>query len=95
MKTPPFPKVRRLPASLRPITDASLDGAACKGHAPLFDLTVHGETSEQREARHHQARNLCRRCPVFTQCTTVAGQLKHDHKQGFWAGMLLGNNKEN
>ncbi|QPR31570.1 WhiB family transcriptional regulator [Corynebacterium amycolatum] len=38
----------------------------------MFDSDVNGESKEQREARHHQARNLCRRCEVFMQCTATA-----------------------
>ncbi|WP_168163724.1 WhiB family transcriptional regulator [Corynebacterium sp. HMSC077G01] len=89
MKTPPFPKIKNLPKSLIPIRDTSLKGAACAGHSPLFDADIRGESKEQREARHHQARNLCRRCEVFTQCTATAGKLPRDHRRNLWAGILL------
>ncbi|WP_368410413.1 WhiB family transcriptional regulator [Corynebacterium sp.] len=93
MKKPPFPKTRSLPKNLYPIRDASLTGASCAGHSPLFDADIQGETKQQREARHHQARTICRHCPVLTQCTAVAGRLPQDHRQGLWAGILLDNTK--
>ncbi|WP_168168148.1 WhiB family transcriptional regulator [Corynebacterium sp. MSK032] len=84
-----FPSAKQLPKRLLPIRDASLAGAACAGYSPLFDSDVNGESKEQREARHHQARSICRQCPVLTECTTTAGTLPKDHRQGIWAGMWI------
>lgn len=64
-----------------------LPGAACAGLAPLHDDRVPGEDDEQREARHHQARTLCARCPALLRCTAELPHLQpHDH--GIWAGTL-------
>jgi hypothetical protein len=61
--------------------------AACRGvRAPLWDAAVHGETAEQREARHHEARNYCRRCPVALACWEA---VDWQWDEGIRAGMLL------
>jgi len=61
--------------------------AACAGHPlPLWDATVYGETVEYREWRHHQAKAICRGCPVKVQCFKA---IDHAWDEGIWAGELL------
>ncbi|MDI9917859.1 WhiB family transcriptional regulator [Rhodococcus sp. IEGM 1379] len=77
-------------ALLAALVDIRLTGAACAGHAPLFDdiLDEGNEPPEEREARHHQARSICRRCPVAAHCETAANE--DDTTSGIWAGRLQG-----
>jgi WhiB family transcriptional regulator, redox-sensing transcriptional regulator len=76
--------------SLRALVDPRLSGAACVGKAPLFDdrldLGDHeSESDEERDARHREARKICRCCPVRPPCGTAAGE--HE-SAGIWAGYL-------
>lgn len=88
------PAIRALPKHLLPIRDEQLSGAACRGFSPLFDSTIVGESKEEREARHHRARALCRRCGVRTACTEVARNLPQGYREGVWAGRLLDQPKQ-
>lgn len=45
-----------------------LDGAACIGHAELFDPPGHGEPTIAVDTRHRAAAKLCWTCPVLDQC---------------------------
>lgn len=72
-----------------PVADPRLAGAACAGRWPVFDLDVHGETPEDREARHHQARAVCRTCTVTAACHHTAQRLDR-RAEGVWAGTLRG-----
>ncbi|MGC0362922.1 hypothetical protein ABH922_000906 [Rhodococcus sp. 27YEA15] len=76
-----------VPELLSALVDPRLEGAACVSRAPLFDnfLDEGNEPPEEREARHHHARTICRRCPVRAACDTAAGE--HD-SAGIWAGRL-------
>ncbi|MFC3849913.1 WhiB family transcriptional regulator [Corynebacterium hansenii] len=87
-KTTRFPDVPDLP-DLAGIRDQRLAGAACTGLQPLFDESVHGETDDARQFRHHRARAICARCPVRANCATVATEIPADHRHGIWAGTLL------
>ena len=79
-----FPTIPDL--DLPGLVDQRLTGAACAGHAPLFDATRHGENEDRREHRHHQARTICHQCPVRATCKTVANELPAAHRTGIWAG---------
>lgn len=76
------PDIRALPADL---TDPRLTGAACVGHAHLFDAEHDDEPRPDRNARHRAAAEICARCPVLAACDTVAGELG-THAAGVWAG---------
>ncbi len=69
-----------------------LAGAACVGRAPLFDLDVDGETGEDREARHGQARGLCGDCRVLEVCRASLDSLPPE-TAGIWAGRPLDGRK--
>ena len=61
--------------------------AACAGHPePLWDQTVHGEDAEEREARHHKAAAICKRCPVAFEC---GKSVDWTLDEGVRAGVLL------
>lgn len=65
--------------------------AACAGNPqPLWDAKVHGESDEQREWRHHQAKAVCRRCPVAFECATA---IDWTWDEGVRAGTLLPDKK--
>lgn len=68
---PKVPKRPRLPTPLDWMRDAS-----CAGKAELF-------FSDEREDRD-EARALCRRCPVKTECFAYAKRAKDQH--GVWGG---------
>lgn len=65
--------------------DERLVGAACVGHAELFDDHRSGESEQQATARHEIAARICRRCPVLAQCGTAAAELGSS-ASGIWAG---------
>ena len=45
-----------------------LDGAACTGHAALFDPPGEGEPRDAVDARHRAAARLCWTCPALDAC---------------------------
>ncbi|WP_068379671.1 WhiB family transcriptional regulator [Rhodococcus sp. EPR-157] len=49
-----------------------LNGAACIGHANLFDPPGDGEPGTAVDARHRAAARLCWTCPVLDECRTWA-----------------------
>ncbi|WP_228798815.1 WhiB family transcriptional regulator [Nocardia cyriacigeorgica] len=73
------------------IADARLAGAACAGHAPLFDLDLPGETDTDRAHRHQTAARICRRCPVRDACRANAHQ--QHQPAGIWAGHVYDPNQ--
>ena len=52
--------------ALRNIPD--LEGASCKGMAPLFDYIIEGESPYESEVRRKRCVAICRRCPVLREC---------------------------
>jgi len=68
-------------------SDVGLDGAACRGRAPLFDLDVDGESSEERDDRHETAQRICRTCSVLDTCRSTIATLP-PRTEGVWAGHL-------
>lgn len=81
-----FPKP---PAELVALVDPRLEGAACAGMAPLFDERGENETAAHAEARHHQARTICSRCPVLLNCHAAATDLPKGQRSGIWAGRTI------
>lgn len=69
-------------------SDVGLDGAACAGRAPLFDLDVDGESSDERDERHETAQRICRTCSVLNACRSTITTLP-PRTDGVWAGQLL------
>ncbi|MEV6660626.1 WhiB family transcriptional regulator [Nocardia fluminea] len=76
------PPIGALPADL---ADPRLTGAACVGHAALFDAEHDDEPRQDRDARHRDAADICESCPVLAACHTVAAELG-THAAGVWAG---------
>ncbi|MFC9549835.1 WhiB family transcriptional regulator [Rhodococcus sp. NPDC056960] len=76
------------------LVDARLEGAACRGRAPLFDDRVDGETDQDRILRHRYAVNICSHCPVIRACQAAADD---HHSEGIWSGrrQLIYPNKSN
>jgi len=68
-------------------SDVGLDGAACAGRAPLFDLDVDGESSDERDDRHETAQRICGTCSVLKACTSLVPDLP-PRTDGVWAGHL-------
>jgi len=64
-----------------------LTGAACRGRAPLFDLDVDGETSDERDDRHETAQRICGTCSVLNACRSTIATLP-PRTDGVWAGVL-------
>jgi len=69
-------------------SDVGLDGAACAGRAPLFDLDVDGESSAERDDRHETAQRICGTCSVLKACMSTIATLP-PRTDGVWAGHLL------
>jgi len=69
-------------------SDVGLDGAACAGRAPLFDLDVDGAPSAERDDRHETAQRICRTCSVLNACRSTIATLP-PRTDGVWAGQLL------
>lgn len=83
------------PPALSILVDPRLDGAACKGKAPLFDDRLDredhdAEPEKERAERHHQARKICLTCPVRSACESSA--LDHE-ASGIWNGRLVSNQR--
>ena len=84
-----------LPAALLTLLDlpiTAMPGAACRGHAPLFDETLHGETEAEQTERHERARAMCSRCPALEQCATAVATIPRSCG-GVWAGVLLSDHR--
>lgn len=78
------------PEPLTALLGPDLPRAACKGHSPLFDAAMPGESTEQRDERHHTAIRICRRCPERTACLAARltdSGLQRDH--GVYGGQVF------
>lgn len=80
-------KFPNIPAELVALVDITLTGAACAGHAPLFDERGKGESWIDAEDRHDQARAICATCPVIRQCAAALMDLPLGQRNGIWAGV--------
>lgn len=68
-------------------SDVGLDGAACRGRAPLFDAEIDGESSDERDERHETTQRICRTCSVLNACMSTIATLP-PRTDGVWAGVL-------
>jgi WhiB family redox-sensing transcriptional regulator len=60
--------------------------ALCRGDDAIhFFAPNHLERKEQKDAREAQARALCARCPVRTECLGYALEVGEPH--GIWGGL--------
>ncbi|AJE33695.1 hypothetical protein B842_09230 [Corynebacterium humireducens NBRC 106098 = DSM 45392] len=77
----------RIPTELTALINPDLHGAACTGHAPLFDAPGKNERLLDAEDRHDQARQMCARCPVTVRCAQALLDLPLGQREGIWAGV--------
>lgn len=77
----------RPPAELTALIDPNLQGAACAGHAPLFDARGRHERLLDAEDRHDQAIAICHTCPVLRRCGQALLDLPLSQREGIWAGV--------
>ncbi|CAM5344231.1 WhiB family transcriptional regulator [Corynebacterium variabile] len=84
----PAERARALTAAV--LDGPDLTGAACTGHAPLFDEPGPREPPEAVDARMDAARAMCTICPVIARCATVADGLTDYQRAGMWAGIIRG-----
>jgi hypothetical protein len=67
----------------------TLEGAACKGQAPLWDGHLDTpETPQARRERHQQALEICRTCPVKRACLERR-RAYPSLGDGVWGGRLF------
>ncbi|WP_278264051.1 WhiB family transcriptional regulator [Nocardia sp. AG03] len=77
---------RRPPTeTFRALIDPRLDGAACKGMAPWFDIDPDDSATADRIAT---AARVCGRCPVQAACETAVSE--QQRPAGVWAGKAYG-----
>lgn len=91
MPLTPGPPPAHLPAALVALLDlpvTSLAGAACRGHAPLFDEQLPDETPDEQANRHQVARQVCRHCPARKPCAASVPTLPRS-TGGVWGGGVL------
>lgn len=81
----PPERARALAAAL--LDGPDLTGAACTGHAPLFDEIIEGESAPARHRRTQAAQALCRTCPALDQCAATAEGMDATQRAGVWAGV--------
>ena len=64
-------------------------GAACTGRAPLFDVTVPGETTDEQRERLAVAAAVCVECPIRNECSDAV-EREVQRPAGVWAGQVRG-----
>ena len=75
--------MRRLPGAIVELWDWQLE-ASCRGMDVGRFYHPPAERNEAREERIAQAKAVCRRCPVFSQCLEHALQVREPY--GIWGG---------
>ncbi|HEY9316110.1 WhiB family transcriptional regulator [Williamsia sp.] len=73
---------------------ASLPGAQCVGSSALFDPGAIDEPPEDYAYRRTAARQLCRSCPVRTDCETWAQNVSHHRVSGLLPGRGSGSRRK-
>nr|WP_241031930.1 WhiB family transcriptional regulator [Rhodococcus koreensis] len=61
------------------------DRASCRGTDTDLFFSPDGERGKVRARREHAAKQICRDCPVLTECRTHA--LSAAEPYGIWGGM--------
>lgn len=79
------PHLTLLPGALDELLGPAMPNASCKGHAPLHDDVIAGESTKQREERHARAVQICTSCPALDACRAVLADLDVT-VLGVWAG---------
>jgi len=72
------------------VSGPALEGAACAGKAPLFDVRADGESRESYMRRYREARGICRSCPVLERCDQAATDAPPGQCTGIWAERRYG-----
>ena len=75
---------RRMPGPHVTYWDWQLN-AACRGMASSTFFHPPDERGDLRQARIHQAKAICRGCPVINQCLAHALQIPEPY--GIWGGL--------
>jgi len=75
--------VRRLPGPIADIWDWQMDGL-CRGRDSIQFFHPDGERGSSRNRRERNAKELCGRCPVRSQCAAHA--LSTHEPYGVWGG---------
>lgn len=60
------------------------DAAACRGEDLVLFFGPDGERQPERDNREREARSVCARCPVQTECLSYA--VARPEKYGVWGG---------
>ncbi|ANI91669.1 WhiB family transcriptional regulator [Dietzia timorensis] len=79
-----------LEKTLASLADPRLDGAACKGKAPLFDDRGPRESWYNYRARIAEARSYCQVCKIRTVCAQIIEETPRTRRAGMWAGHVQG-----
>jgi len=82
--------VASLKADLAALADPRLDGAACRGQAPLFDPKGPRESVYNFRHRIAEARAHCQACPIRTVCAQIIAETPKTRRAGMWAGHYQG-----
>lgn len=82
-----MPMPEQLPGPNADIWDWQLQGA-CRGVDSSVFFHPEGERGRARAQRERHAKELCRNCPVITQCRSHA--LAVGEAYGIWGGMSEG-----
>jgi WhiB family redox-sensing transcriptional regulator len=75
--------MRRLPGPVADLWEWQY-AAACRGREDLF-FTRDGERGRSRRSRETAAKEICRTCPVVTQCQRHALRTREEY--GVWGGL--------
>lgn len=79
-----------LKTTLASLADPRLDGAACRGKAPLFDPKGPRESSYNFHHRIAEARSYCQACPIRAVCAQLIAETPKTRRHGVWAGHYQG-----
>ena len=75
---------QQLPGPNADVWDWQMDGS-CRGVDSSVFFHPDGERGRARAQREMQAKQMCRQCPVITQCRTHA--LRVGEPYGIWGGL--------
>lgn len=76
--------IGRLPGRNGQLWEWQLRGA-CRGMDSTRFFYLDGERGQRREQREIQAKAICLRCPVISECRTHALQVREPY--GIWGGL--------
>ena len=79
-----MPQPQQLPGPNADVWDWQMNGL-CRGEDSAVFFHPDGERGHARAARESRAKQMCRQCPVMTQCRTHA--LAVGETYGIWGGL--------